>query len=569
MKSETYAYDAYRLTQTPDGTPLVLFAAPAVEIDQWVGIPQRSRLDGEETVGFQREENASRVDELAKFFKDDRNVVQNPLLAALQVPAQLKFTEEQPGSSFGKLTIICDNYSELPLIALMRQLVDRLEVRVPTLRDSAIDPQRMNELLERASERHDLMSVEETYDSSVDDEEQPASGNGSVDDIGDVANILLAEETQLVEFYNELRARILILEKLATGDPDEILGFSKGAILGYLKPVVLVDGQHRLRGAVEAAKRAFAQSDGGGLLMDAVDENLDPKVAEQKIVAAHSRRLPVSLLMNDSPSEHVFQFVVVNQKATPMGKALLGTIISTSLSLDELKPVAQRLQDAGIKLEDSRAIAYLTRHESSPFNGLVQTGVSGDKQGLLQWNVLSGLVGIFRDLRGGRLYHQNVDYAKAWADKFLLQSGLVEGETEAARREAWSQPDGPWREFFIVFYSRIRDEFGDANDMSAHNAWGNTASNLFNKVSLTILAADYFQFLFSRREPLVDLADVSRTLSDWLEDVNTAYFNRDWRLEGLKKDLPAIRSAWAKAWSEYRPYPVQLPDVRKFRGNVS
>ena len=66
------------------------------------------------------------------------------------------------------------------------------------------------------------------------------------------------------------------------------------------------------------------------------------------MLASCSRRLPISLLLDDSPEEHVFQFVVVNQKATPIGRALLGTIVSTSLTAEELDKVAQRLTQAGI-----------------------------------------------------------------------------------------------------------------------------------------------------------------------------------------------------------------------------
>jgi len=55
-----------------------------------------------------------------------------------------------------------------------------------------------------------------------------------------------------------------------------------------------------------------------------------------ELVSRNTRLLPVSLLMNPNLEEHVFQFVVVNQKATPVGKALLGTIVATSLTESEL-----------------------------------------------------------------------------------------------------------------------------------------------------------------------------------------------------------------------------------------
>ncbi len=92
--------------------------------------------------------------------------------------------------------------------------------------------------------------------------------------------------------------------------------------------------------------------------------------------------------------------------------------------------------------------------------------------------------------------------AAIWRDKHLPTSALVanaENADEALR--LWASADGPWRPVFTRFYALVRDRFGDADDMEAPNAWGNTASNLYNKISLTILAADYFQFLVDAVSP--------------------------------------------------------------------
>jgi hypothetical protein len=295
---------------------------------------------------------------------------------------------------------------------------------------------------------------------------------------------------------------------------------------------------------------------------------MDPDDAAAKVLLERSRRLPVSLLLDDSPSEHVFQFVVVNQKATPLKPALLGTIVATSLSRDELKVVAERLRDAGIKLEDSQAVAFLARAEASPFKGVVQTGTYGDTSDMLQWTVLRGLVQIFRELRGGRPYNQaRGDYAKAWRTDYLAQSGLVSADSDKDRYAEWSRPDGPWREMFIRFFSFVRDEFGDANEPETFNGWGSTkVSNLFNKISLTILAADYFEYLHTTREPLANWDDFDRSLTEWLsgEKINRSYFNRDWDIESIKKDQVGVKKLWAANWSEYRKLPsIGMP--KKFK----
>jgi hypothetical protein len=565
-----FLYDAYQSVQTAEGKPLVLFAAPAVDIEQWAGIPQRGRLDGQETVGFQREQKQARVNQLADFFADQRNIVQNPLLAALQNSDQVEFIAVEDGSPFGKLKIVYEDYEALPMLTLLRRLAGRLENRTNgMLNPQAIIQARVTELVEKFADQQGIIAddgEESDEDSIPADESLTSLDSPGIEDTTDAANVLFTDETQIIDFYNEIQGRIEILVRYGRDDMDEVLGFTKDAILGYLKPAVLVDGQHRLRGAIAAAKRS-AETGYEDAVLDAVAKGVDPVAAERQVLSDHARSLPVSLLMDASPSEHVFQFIVVNQKATPMGKALLGTIVSTSLSHEELQPIAQRLEDAGIKLQDSQAVAYLTRWPGSPFCGLVQTGMSGDQKNLLQWNVLRGLVSVFRELRG-KPYHDVNDFARAWEENLLDGSGLVAGAGDMSAKEYWRQLDGPWRDVFIRFYTRIRDEFGDTNDLTAPNAWGNTENNLYNKVTLTILATDYFQYLYTQRLSLDSLDDVDRSMDDWLQGVNRSYFNREWPLRGMKKDIPAIRVAWSQIWFQYRNLPNQLPAVTRYRGKA-
>lgn len=565
-----YRYPAFLLKQTDSSKPLVLFAARAVDIDRWAGVPQRRRLAGEETVGWQREENPARLKELAAFFTDRRNVVQNPLLCALQDTESVKFEPGSDDPSIGHVVVRPGDQADMPLLDLLREVRGRLASRVAALADVEVDQPRLRAAIERARDTHDL-DLEHDDGTDDDAEAQDADGGDAAEsadeDVSDVASAVFAEETQLVDFYQELLIRIDILERITEESrPQSLLGFSRDAMLSYLKPVVLVDGQHRLRGAVLAARARLDSEEGQAAQMDAVDAGADPEQAKTDLLADYARQLPVSLLLDDSPSEHVFQFVVVNQKATPMGRALLGTIVSTSLSRDELEPVAERLRDAGIPLDDSQAVAYMTRAGESPFAGLVQTGVSGDDNRHLQWTVLKGLTAVFRELRGGRLYGQSNDYAAIWRDKHLPDSALVSDAEEGDEAlRLWAAADGPWRAVFTRFYLLIRDRFGDPDDMEAHNAWGNTASNLYNKISLTILAADYFQFLVERRLTLDSVDDVDSTVKDWLQDTNEAYFNREWRMGSLKKDQKAVKEQWAKVWSEYRKNPSRLPRVENYR----
>ncbi|MFF3412935.1 hypothetical protein ACFYW8_43825 [Streptomyces sp. NPDC002742] len=566
MSNIVKEYDAFVVRQTLESKPLILFAASALEIEQWAGVPERRKLANEETAGFQRQQDPRRITELLKFFGDRNNVVQNPLLGALQDNQRVQFSPTSPDSPFGRLSITYEDHSSLSMMTILKRIVAHLESRVEGLGDDVVDEARVASIM-RLESAATSPADEENDDSDSDAYEALEQDDSTIDDAEATASVMLAEETHLVDFYTELRARIRVLEQRGIDDVEEIQGFTKSALIAYLKPVVLVDGQHRLRGAVESAHQSVRGSDGKAKILDAVKGGTPPELAEKQLIESQSRCLPVSLLMDDSPSEHVFQFVVVNQKATPMGKALLGTIVSTSLSRIELAAVADRLRRAGIKLEDSQSVAYLTRAEDSPFRGLVQTGMAGDRPDLLQWTVLRGLVSIFRELRGGRPFNQKIDYARAWKMEYFPQCGLVGPGTDEERFEEWSRPDGPWRDIFVRFFSRVRDHFGDPIEVDTFNGWGSTAtSNLFNKVSLTVLAADYFDFLYTQAESLADLEDFERTMNDWLKNgrVSSSYFNRDWKLENVKKDQLAVKRLWSQNWQEYRKVPASgLP--KKFK----
>jgi len=183
----------------------------------------------------------------------------------------------------------------------------------------------------------------------------------------------LFEESHVEEFWAELRAREILLEQLRDQfSGEEFLGITREAVEAYLRPVVLVDGQHRLLGAMQAARLSI---DGDPETVEQatrlLSEGLTANEVERKILGQKARQLSISMLLDAKPEEHVFQFVVVNQKATPVRPALLATIISTSLSEDELEPISDRLENAGIPLKTSRAISFFAKNASSPFSGLV------------------------------------------------------------------------------------------------------------------------------------------------------------------------------------------------------
>lgn len=570
MKS--YRYPAIQVRQTASSNPIVLFAAPAAEIDEWVGVPQKKEIregDGE-TVGFQRGLDQDRLQNLGKFYDDDRNTIQNPLLCSKQ-HAGADSVRFVPSMNAGEATIVAGHIEirtseieELPLLELMRRVKAELECRVPALSANVISSAKIANLKQR-------LHAEVPENLERDDEPREAEeSNDDAESSLETSNVMFSDESHILEFWEDLGVHIAVLAEVGQEfqRQNSFEGYSRDAMISFLRPTVLVDGQHRLRGAVDVARRKAKQPPWSSEISQAVMDGKSPGEVQRTIEIKVSRILPVSMLMTDDPAEHVFQFVVVNQKATPIDSALLGTIVSTSLSNEELERVSERLKKAGIPLSESRAIAYLSRNPDSPFYQLVQRGLK-DGPSLMPWTVLRTLIGIFQNLRGGKLYHEKNDYAAVWRKKCLHNSGIVGDYAAKGFAEPikyWSSPDGPWRDVFMHFYRTVRDKFGSRDDAEAPNYWGeNRESNLFNKISLTILAADFFQFLSDGKRN-IDAADqIPRLVEEWLQDVDVNYFNRNWKLSGVKKESSGIRTRWAKTWVEYRRNPERLPSTGEYR----
>jgi hypothetical protein len=558
-------YSAIRFKQAVEGDWVVFFSANAIEIEQWAGIPEKKNFDAVESLGFQRSFKDNRLESLLNFYSSGRNVLQNPILCAPrridQAEDSLCFVpDEQEETNAhvqkGMVVIRFKDFASESIKSLLITFQMQLEGRVPDLREQEVD----DALLRRLKERYAAMGGEGNSEPVAEELEEVDQPESTVSEI---------ESSHINDLWQEVACRIALIEEIGDQNfPDEILGFKKESIISYLKPVIIVDGQHRLIGATEHARRELDTKESIVQIEGLIATGVDEKEAKDAVLSEKCRSLPISMIFSADPAEHVFQFVVVNQKAMPISNALLGTIVSTSLSNNELERVAERLKQADIPLDASHAVSFVTRHPTSPFYNLVQTGIAGEHSGKLPWTVMKSIVSIFKDLRGGRLFGSEVkvDYADLWKRRFLIESEIVFADNKFV---GWSADDGAWRDVFISFWMAIRDKFANSDDPESPNFWGNTSSNIFNKVSLTILAADFFKFLCDSKKRLQDASDIPGLVEDWLEGVDSLYFGRDWQLSNVKKDSPGIRKQWANLWSNYRQDPRKLPSIPSYRKSHS
>ncbi|SKA80393.1 hypothetical protein SAMN05421862_10271 [Pseudomonas extremaustralis] len=570
--SKTISYAAIKIQQSENSKPLVLFAAPATEINDWAGVPQKARISKDESLdaellGFQRDDDEERIVKISKFYSDPRNVIQNPLLCAIRnkLGINITFTPGTTGDDKpvvdGTVTITCPDLSKLSLLELFNGAKEHLEQRVPDL--TTQDPPK--QLAAKLSKLigHNFFRDDEELDNGEDE-------HVNADDEEPLEEAVLTQ-SHVVDFWKELSARVLILEKLGTEyDDDEFLGFSREAMEVYLKPVILVDGQHRLKGAIKAAEISLESDEGRWeKIKNMTGDGLTADDVSSHLLSEKSRNLPISLLLDEKADEHVFQFVVVNQKATPVRAALLGTIISTSLADNELQRIADRLESAGIPLQSSVAATYLAKNPESPFAGLVARGLSGDGADLLPWSVLSQLVSIFRNLRGARYFHDSkIDYADLWKRKYLEQSVICDNWNAAdfkSREEYWSSPEGPWRDIFIEFWKAVKERLAKVDYSKAPNYWGNPrTSNIFNKPTLLTLTTDFFAYLVESRQTIDSSSQIKTIVDEWLQDIKVEYFSRDWKLDGVKKDSTGTRKQWSSLWFGYRRDPKALPNIKNY-----
>lgn len=575
-----FTYRAVLIRQTAGAQSLILFGAPASDISSWAGAPQKKELSaGEETTGFQRDLNEQRLKGLKEFYSNPKNIIQNPLLCATR-DASVKSIKFEPLSSepsgaadhpiAGNVTIEAEDLEQLSLLELLRRVKADLERRVPTLLTQKVSPNKLLKLKQRAQIATPLATNAAAQDIEIENGDTESLGN-EISESEESAAIVFSDESHILDFWEDIAARIQVLDDAgpALQGASDFAGYSKEAMVAFLRPAVIVDGQHRLMSAVAVAREHTSQPPYKDYIEQEILKGRSATDVQREAERKASRVLPVSLLLTDDPAEHVFQFVVVNQKATPIDRALLGTIVSTSLSNEELNRVSRRLTDAGIPLGESRSIAYLTRNPDSPFFNLVERGLASDSEQLMPWTVLGSLIRIFQKLKGGRLYHEKNDYADRWKRRHLNDSGIVSQFQERGFKTSyafWESPDGPWRDVFVAFFRCVRDKLATTEDDQAWHYWGaGRESNIFNKISLTILSADFFQYLCERERTFDSAEDVVTSVNDWLREVSTQYFNRDWKLEGVKKDSPGIRRRWAQVWAEYRKDPERLPQAKLYR----
>jgi len=353
----TYRYLAVKYLQQENSSPVFLFAAPCHEITSWAGIPRKEAKEGVQTVGFQRSPDRNRLKKLKLFLGQKENIVANPILCATRNLSCIKFTplEQTEGTEhIGWLIIEEPDYDSYSLVNLFKAVEELIIQRLPRLeKEIKVTEDEVAEFC-RASEE-----VSELSESTAEIETDNSNENEEYEDAED-SSIEFSSESHIEEFFRAIRIRRVALEVTGTSDRDKFAGFSKEALKDYLRAVTIVDGQHRLLGAQAQLDASIKTEEAMVWQDELLSQGISASNVLEQAKQKFARQVGIALIHNDDWAEHVFQFVVVNQKATPIQSALLGSIIATTLTDNEVSRITDRLGRADINVADYQTIAFLS-----------------------------------------------------------------------------------------------------------------------------------------------------------------------------------------------------------------
>ncbi|WNG27698.1 hypothetical protein F0U62_29455 [Cystobacter fuscus] len=370
MKS-TYNVLAFR--QQEKSPIQITFVAHAGDILQWSGIPRKS---DELLTGYQRFRDPKRVDqEIVPYFQNPKNCSPTAVIVALRKDTGVGSCSLNPSSI---------KTGEIIQAVLTIEIDDQLLV------GDAVFEAALDFVNKRLPETEPDEAAE---DESIEDEE-------IVED--DQSNIHLGSAT-----LRQMKA--LLEDKANWANPSFRL-----AILDYVKPAFLIDGQHRTSAAAKIGQNG----------------------------------LPFMVCgLFDAPwEEQVFQFTVVNLKQNPIPPSLITSIAALSLTRQEQNEVEARLRQAGVRMQEVTIMSLAAYDDRSPFAGMIDMAVGdpkkkGEKLGY-----------------GGMRRIASVWYSASRTSLTQIANNLYGTTSSTSARQKW-RTDGAWFDFFCAFWDTIRETY--------------------------------------------------------------------------------------------------------------
>ncbi len=343
--------------------------------------------------------------------------------------------------------------------------------RVEILFDDPKPEDLLKQTLQRLRAR---LSAEEIASIAI-DEEVITSDEG-----GDDENSDTPPQSYLSVLVKKLEEAGDNFEKLEPHFKADALEFMKSAS----KPCLILDGQHRVFGA--------------------------------KNVNAFDVKLPVVLLPGLDYSEQVFHFYVLNNKAKPLTKTELRSIISTSLSGKEIGELYDRFKQVGVTAEETAWTYKMHTDKASPFRDLINFGLAAGKASPIGENVAYQVVSKFMKL--GRKYR-------------LLYEGIQDWGVDI-------QQGGDYRlELFFGLWRAVKAQYPGAWQSAA-----TSGGQILQKVNLIVLQEFLLDKLVAEMpkkkakgepSPFSDQSILEEEVKFQLVFLSEEFFTKEWKMKGL------------------------------------
>jgi hypothetical protein len=444
--SPAYTYDgyAYRQNESTDAPWLVTFVASAASVREWASIPRRH--DG--TPGFQRVDDPARVLNAKEFFDDyERNQSPTAIVLGLHVTAadnpfrtELEFCEPD-NSEHGvrgpirkcRLHVFFDPTEQLNTVAsrLSAQLAERIK------EDDSDD----------GSEREE----------SEDDAEEDLEEEQEEDDAEDNSEHEIDLGTSLLQ---EVQARL--------ADQDWVTNNAE-TVRELAKPATVIDGQHRLLGAV-----------------------------------ACERGIPFCFcaLFNCDWPEQIFQFTIINYTQSKIPDQFITANAALSLTQTELGSLKDRLIHSGVKVLEYELMQVVTFTPSSAFYEKVNLSEKPQQEKI-------GYKTMVQVAKAWYSPPQKAGETGRWGIINKIFHDITGRGAKGKRLDEWKKHY--WGEFFLAFWSIVKDSFvNEPSHEEGHCLWDVGHSQLVVAAVLRELQHQFFLDLNGQDDDWFDVAGTTR-----------------------------------------------------------
>lgn len=393
-----YEYVALKVEQRDGANPFYLLSSPAAEIVKWSGVPRKK---AEYMVGYQRELDEKRFENIKEFLdEDNNNIMPGSILIAIKNENIVIETIDERNSLY-KLKINIDNTKDLKKL-IYSELYSRLD-------------ESEKKFVDNYKISSEIANSDENNNDDYDDYTQPDS------------------------YLSSLVAELKNFDQLDENRKKEIEEYTQS----ISKPGLILDGQHRVFGA---------------------------KNARGKI------NLPIVILPGMDPSEQVFHFYVINNKAKPIKPTELRAVVSTSLSNKEIDNLYGRFKLSGVITAEAQWTHFINTDPKSPFSGLINFGLEQDK-GIILENVMYQVVKKF--IKPNSKYNANLNLVKDWKN----DSGSYDYRLN----------------LFFIFWNVIKKTYPEA--------WKNAIKGINKQLLMKVSMLTIQEVLFDKLDSLIPFLD--------------------------------------------------------------